>query len=102
MASAGQKELALPMYVNAWLVQNEKQIPGDYPSGGPVSRMMDIWHAAAPSLSLLAPDIYIADFEGTCDSYARNGNPLFFPESRPIPGNYVWAIGCLLYTSRCV
>jgi beta-galactosidase GanA len=93
VASAGQKELALPMYANAWLVQNEKQMPGDYPSGGPVSRMMDIWHAAAPSLSLLAPDIYISDFEGTCDSYTRNGNPLFFPESRANPGNYVWAIG---------
>jgi hypothetical protein len=93
VASQGRQELALPMYANAWLVQNDKQVPGDYPSGGAVSRMMDIWQAAAPNLSLLAPDIYIADFEGTCDSYTRQGNPLFFPESRPIPGNYLWAIG---------
>jgi len=93
VARAGEEELVLPMYVNAWLVQNDRQVPGDYPSGGPVSRVMDIWHAAAPSLSLLAPDIYISDFSGTCSSYVRQGNPLFFPESRPIPGNYVWAIG---------
>jgi hypothetical protein len=93
VASAGRQELALPMYANAWLVQNDNQLPGDYPSGGAVSRMMDIWQAAAPSLGFLAPDIYIADFEGTCASYARQGNVLFFPESRPIPGNYLWAIG---------
>jgi len=93
VARAGQEELPLPMYANAWLVQNSQQAPGDYPSGGPVSRVMDIWHAAAPSLQLLAPDIYIDDFAGTCASYKRQGNPLFFPESRPIPGNYIWAIG---------
>ncbi len=93
VTSAGKQELDLPMYTNAWLVQDDKQVPGDYPSGGPVSRMMDIWHAAAPSLSLLSPDIYIDDFEGVCNSYTREDNPLFFPESRPIPGNYIWAVG---------
>lgn len=93
IARAGKEELNLPMYVNAWLVQNDRQVPGDYPSGGPVSRMMDIWRAAAPSIDFIAPDIYVADFTGTCESYVRQGNPLFFPESRPIAGNYVWAIG---------
>lgn len=93
VASAGKKQLDLPMYANAWLIQNDKQVPGDYPSGGPVSRMMDVWHAAAPHLDLLAPDIYLADFTGICDSYSRQGNPLFFPESHSNPGNYLWAIG---------
>jgi hypothetical protein len=80
IAEAGKKEYPIPMYANAWLVQNEKQKPGDYPSGGPVSRMMDIWRAAAPAIDLLAPDIYLPDFKGVCESYARSGNPLMIPE----------------------
>jgi hypothetical protein len=81
------------MYVNAWLVQNETQLPGGYPSGGPVSRMHDIWRAAAPKLDLLAPDIYLPDFRGVCASYTRSGNPLFIPEAQASVPNLFWAIG---------
>jgi beta-galactosidase GanA len=90
---AGKEELALPMYVNAWLVQNSKQLPGEYPSGGPVSRMIDVWRAGAPNIDLFAPDIYISDVDGTYANYSSSNNALFFPESRPIAGNYLWAIG---------
>jgi Domain of unknown function (DUF5597)/Beta-galactosidase len=94
VAEAGKAELNLPMYANAWLVQNDRQLPGDYPSGGPVSRVMDIWRAAsAPGIDLLAPDIYIQDFQGVCVSYTRSGNPLFIPEARVSAANLVWAIG---------
>jgi hypothetical protein len=93
VAEAGKAELAIPMYANAWLVQNEGQLPGGYPSGGPVSRVMDIWKAAAPQLDLLAPDIYLPDFKGVCASYTRNGNPLFIPEARASVPNLFWAIG---------
>ena len=93
VAEAGKDELALPMYVNAWLVQNDSQLPGGYPSGGPVSRMHDIWRAAAPKLDLLAPDIYLPDFRGVCASYTRSGNPLFIPEARASVPNLFWAIG---------
>jgi len=93
VAEAGKAELALPMYVNAWLVQNENQLPGGYPSGGPVSRVHDIWRAAAPQLDLLAPDIYLPDFRGVCASYTRSGNPLFIPEARASVPNLFWAIG---------
>jgi hypothetical protein len=92
VAEAGSRELHLPMYANAWLVQFPGQTPGDYPSGGPVSRMMDIWHLAAPQLSLLAPDIYLADFDGICERYTREGNPLFIPEARASVGNLFTAI----------
>jgi beta-galactosidase GanA len=81
VADAGKREYPLPVYVNAWLVQNDRQTPGEYPSGGPVSRMMDVWHAAAPRIDLLAPDIYLPDFAGVCASYTREGNPLFIPEA---------------------
>jgi len=93
VAEAGSHELALPMYANAWLVQFPGQPPGDYPSGGPVSRMMDIWHVAAPGLALLAPDIYLADFDSICESYRREDNPLFIPEARASAANLFIAIG---------
>lgn len=93
VADAGKQELPIPMYVNAWLVQRDDQLPGGYPSGGPVSRMHDIWRAAAPKLDLLAPDIYISDFRGVCASYTRSGNPLFIPEARASVPNLLWALG---------
>jgi len=92
---AGKAEHPLPMYVNAWLVQNERQVPGNYPSGGPVSRVLDIWRAAAPEVDLLAPDIYLPDFKAVCESYVRLGNPLMIPEARQGPEaarNVFWAV----------
>ncbi len=84
MAAAGKKEYDIPMYVNAWLIQNEQEKAGDYPSGGPVSRMMDIWRAAAPHLDLIAPDIYLSDFKAICRSYTRSGNPCSGPPVAPM------------------
>jgi hypothetical protein len=92
VAAAGKKELALPMYVNAWLMPNETSTPGDYPSGGPVSRVMDIWRAAAPAIDLYAPDIYPDHYDPILTGFARLGNPLFIPEARDNPGNLLWAI----------
>ncbi|BDI30717.1 beta-galactosidase [Capsulimonas corticalis] len=96
VAEAGRAEYPLPHFANAWLVQYEGQPPGEYPNGGPVSRMMDIWRAAAPAIELLAPDIYIDDFACVCADYARNGNPLFIPEARrdhTAPACAFYAIG---------
>src|ERR1039458_616836 len=73
VAEAGKAELNIPMYANAWLgPQPNQKVPGDWPSGGPVARVHDIWRAAAPSLDLLAPDIYVQDFKGTCALYTRS------------------------------
>lgn len=83
VAEAGKKEYPLPMYANAWLKGSAAEPPGRYPSGGPVPRMMDVWHAAAPSIDVLAPDIYLPDFRGICASFAQNGNPLLIPEAAP-------------------
>lgn len=94
VAKAGKAELSIPMYANAWLgPQPNQDLPGKYPSGGPVARVMDVYRAAAPSLDLLAPDIYVPDFKGTCALYARSGNPLFIPEARDQVGNLFWALG---------
>jgi len=82
VASAGKSEYPLPMYVNAWLVQPVTPRPGQYPSGGPVSKMMDVWRAAAPSINYFAPDIYASAFKKIVKRYHRSGNPLFIPEVR--------------------
>jgi beta-galactosidase GanA len=80
VARAGATEYPLPMYVNAWLgPQPGAKHAGDYPSGGPVAQMMDVWKAAAPTLALLAPDIYIDDFNGMLSDFQRSDNPIFTP-----------------------
>ena len=94
VAKAGKAELNIPMYANAWLgPQPNQDLPGKYPSGGPVARVIDVYRAAAPAIDVLAPDIYVPDFKGTCALYARSGNPLFIPEARDQVGNLFWALG---------
>ncbi len=81
VAEAGRAELDLPTFVNAWIVQHDEELPGQYPAGGPVSRVMDIYKAATDSIDFLSPDIYLADFKGITADYVREDNPLFVPES---------------------
>jgi hypothetical protein len=94
VAKAGKAELNIPMYANAWLgPQPGQDVPGQWPSGGPVAGVLDVYHAAAPSLDFLSPDIYVEDFKGTGALYTRAGNPLFIPEARDQVGNLFWALG---------
>jgi hypothetical protein len=94
VAKAGKAELNVPMYANAWLgPQPGSELPGQWPSGGPLARVMDVYRAAAPSLDFISPDIYVEDFKGTCALYTRSGNPLFIPEARDQVGNLFWAFG---------
>lgn len=81
IANAGQQVYPLPMMVNAWLEQFP-WIPGSYPSGGPIAKMMNVWKVAAPTISVYAPDIYLPNFNEICEEYTTNGNPLFIPEAR--------------------
>ena len=78
VAKAGKQEYPLPMAVNCWLDKGDA--PGRYPSGGPVSRMHEVWQYGAPSVDLYCPDIYVSDFCGVCDEYTRRGGALFIPE----------------------
>ncbi len=80
VAEAGKEEYPLPMFVNAALNRAGAR-PGEYPSGGPLPHLLDVWKAAAPAVDILAPDIYFADFESWCERYRHAGNPLFIPEA---------------------
>jgi len=91
IARLGKKELNLPMYVNAWLVQNSTELPGVYPNGGPVSRVMDIYKAVAPDIDLCAPDIYAPNYKEILSMYHRSDNPLFIPESTIDQGRAFYA-----------
>ena len=97
VAAAGKHELSIPMYVNNWLKSPRaypiQTIPGDdYPSGGPTINMMPIWKIAAPSIDLLAPDIYVPNSENyqqVMRDFHTPNNPLLVPESlgfEPFPG----------------
>jgi beta-galactosidase GanA len=80
VTAKGKAVYKLPMYVNTWLA-NEGAKPGDYPSGGPQPRVLDIWKAAGSALDFYSPDLYAADFAGWSNRYHRAGNPLFIPET---------------------
>lgn len=96
VAAAGKAVTPLPFYVNAALARPGRR-PGDYPSGGPLPHLLEIWRAAAPSVDLMAPDIYFADFTAIAAAYA-GFNPLFVPEAgrageARVPANAWLSIG---------
>ena len=82
VGQAGKDVYPLPLFANAWLIWTNDR-PGQYPSGGPVMRVLDIWRAAAPAIDLLAPDIYLEDFRAVCADFHSRGNALLIPEARP-------------------
>lgn len=85
VAAAGEAELDLPMYANAALSDPFKEEGAQYgASGGPNWNVIGIWKAAAPHLTLLAPDLYDRDekvYAAQLDHYARPDNALFVPEN---------------------
>jgi hypothetical protein len=88
----GKAQYNIPVYVNAWLVQFRDGQP-DYPRGGPVSKVMDIYKAAAPAIDWYSPDIYLPNYREICKMYRRDDNPLFIPESTREAGRAFYAFG---------
>jgi hypothetical protein len=90
LAHAARSIHDMPLYVNAAMNSRGRR-PGEYPSAGPLAHIIDFWHEGAPSIDLLAPDIYDTGFKSWCAQYAmplrpQDGgkikNRLFIPESR--------------------
>ena len=82
LAQSARKIYNLPLYVNAAMNSRGRR-PGEYPSAGPLAHLADIWRLAAPSIDLLAPDIYDTGFKSWAQQYDMGRkNPLFIPESR--------------------
>lgn len=79
VAKAGKEVYPLPMAANCWLDKGGE--PGMYPTGGPVSKVHEVWNFCAPSIDVYCPDIYVPQFKEVCDEYTRRGKALFIPES---------------------
>jgi len=95
IAAAGRSVYPLPLYTNVWqnIIDSDTDTnlppivgggsdPGDYPSGGGVIDVLDVWQAFTPSLEFIAPDIYLNDYATSCRKYRHNDQPLFIPEQR--------------------
>ena len=80
VTARGKAVYDIPMYVNTWLAGGDTA-PGDYPSGGPQPRVVDVWRAAGSAIDVYAPDLYDPHFSDWCKRYHRAGNPLFMPET---------------------
>jgi beta-galactosidase GanA len=80
LVRAGKAKYNLPMFVNAALNRTGRK-PGEYPSGGPLPHLLDVWKAGAPSIDFLAPDIYFPNFSQLAARYRRDDNFLFVPEA---------------------
>ncbi len=81
IAKAGRAIYNLPMYVNVALNSRDRQ-PGQYPSGGPLAHLIDLWHCGAPSIDVLGVDIYDKGIKSWLSKYHLTNNPLFVPEIR--------------------
>jgi beta-galactosidase GanA len=85
VAAAGKAEYPLPMYVNAALRDPfTPGLPGQYESGGPTDNVLEVYKAAAPNIDLLAPDIYMREYDKyttVLDRYSRPDNALLVAET---------------------
>ena len=90
LAKAARRIHDMPLYVNVALNSRGRK-PGEYPSAGPLAHLAGIWRAGAPSIDILAPDIYDTGFKSWASQYAMPSRPqdgekvknrLFIPESR--------------------
>jgi hypothetical protein len=97
VAAAGKAEDPLPLYVNA--AMRDPFHPGkapSYESGAPTDNNIGLWKIAAPSISLVAPDVYDSKYPNymkMMEFYTRPDNPLLIPETgnQPAFARYVFA-----------
>ncbi|KAL1621368.1 hypothetical protein SLS56_009201 [Neofusicoccum ribis] len=88
VAAAGKEKYPIPLYTNVWqnyagddadnnfpTIVGGGDEPGNYPSGGGVVDVLDIWQKFAPSLDFIAPG-------NSCAKYRHRNQPLFIPEQR--------------------
>jgi hypothetical protein len=92
IAKAGKQVYPLAAYVNAWEGGEDTADAFDtfdragesYPSGGPVSHMLDLWKAVAPDIDILSADTSVqpvVNFRMINARYVRPDNPYWSPEA---------------------
>lgn len=90
LAQTARSIYNIPLYVNAAMNSRGRK-PGEYPPAGPLAHLIDVWHCGAPSIDILAPDLYDNGFTDWVAQYKLHNNPLFIPEIRLTDNNSVRA-----------
>jgi len=83
MTVAAKAIYPLPVCVNAWLRSATGEPGKNYPSGGPVDRVRDIYAKSAAHIDFIAPDIYaqtLDQFRSASRAYSGHGWPLYIAE----------------------
>ena len=80
LTQAGKAAYHLPMYINVALNRPDQK-PGQYPSGGPLPHLFDIWKAGGPDIDLIGMDVYYPNYTQWADQFKRPDNPVFVPEA---------------------
>ncbi len=85
VAEAGKRVFPLPLYANAALRDPlPPGAPGTFESGGPTFDVLPLWHALAPTLDGIGPDIYMPEadkYSAVLGQYALPWNAFFVPET---------------------
>ncbi|MGA3181143.1 MAG: DUF5597 domain-containing protein [Verrucomicrobiota bacterium] len=92
IAKAGKQVYPLATYDNAWEGGEDTADAFDsfdragesYPSGGPVSHMLDLWKSSAPDIDILSADTSVqplVNFRMINGRYVRPDNPYWSPEA---------------------
>ncbi|MDH6305455.1 hypothetical protein M2459_001908 [Parabacteroides sp. PF5-5] len=96
VAAAGKAVYPLPMFVNVALRDPLTNPPAtSYESGGATDNVIPIWKVAAPSIDLVAPDIYLRGHERVLkviDLYTRDDNALMVPEISGASNIYLYKV----------
>jgi hypothetical protein len=84
----------IPVYMNAWLnmAWHNDKAGENYPSGGPVPRVLDVYFDTVKYVDFLSPDIYQygqKDFNYFCSAYTAKNNPLYVAEGATGKGSRV-------------
>lgn len=90
LAQTARSIYNIPLYVNAAMNSRGRKL-GEYPSAGPLAHLIDVWHCGAPSIDILAPDLYDNGFTDWVAQYKLHNNPLFIPEIRLTDDNSIRA-----------
>ncbi|KAJ9615607.1 hypothetical protein H2200_001682 [Cladophialophora chaetospira] len=93
VADAGRAEYGIPLYTNAWLNFEDQSVVDLFgisqgkgtPTVAGGGAKPDIWNLHTVdigSLDFISPDLYLLDYEWTCQQYRHQNNPLFIPEQK--------------------
>jgi hypothetical protein len=86
VTKAGKQVYNIPMFINVWVSSLVWwPVPGEcYPSGCPVTKVLDLFRWFAPDVDVIAPDNPHTNIRQRCEvnaKYTRKDNPLFIVEA---------------------